>query len=118
PATAGERAGARGHTGSEMRIARGATAVVLAATAVVGAAAGAPGTAVAAPAPAPAVVRWSPALAGGDPVRVEVTRDGARPTLVRQTPDTASPDGPTNTRFPGLLTLPARQMEDRKSTRL
>jgi hypothetical protein len=50
-------------------------------------------------------------LADGDPVRVEVTRDGVRPSSFPQAPDAASPDGSTDTRPPGLLTLPARRMD-------
>jgi len=98
-----------------MRIARGsavALTVMLTAALAVGTAAGSPGAAVAAvPRPAPGAVRWSPVLADGDAVRVEVTRDGVRATPFRQAPDAASPDGPTDPRPPGLLTLPARRMD-------
>jgi len=98
-----------------MRIAGGAAVVLtvmLTAALAVGTAAGSPGAAVAAvPRPAPGAVRWSPVLADGDAVRVEVTRDGVRATPFRQAPDAASPDGPTDPRPPGLLTLPARRMD-------
>jgi hypothetical protein len=93
-----------------MRIARGVAAVLAGALAFGLAVAVPTGTASAAPSEP---VRWSPALSGGEAAGVQVAGGVARLTAERaQALDAAlRTDGHGNTRFPGLLTLPARPVD-------